>query len=148
MSSTSDGYLPLTTNNNEECSPVTEVFNTASSTDWLFFSVGQNANQTAVGCSNTDGITGCLMSLAVTPAMTWPPTAVNHAYPLPEAPAGGAGVTAATSGIVIDNVANTTTYAQASSLYFSFLGNGVVGAACNGTAGVGCAVKLTQSGLQ
>jgi hypothetical protein len=147
MSSSSDGFLTLSSNNYEECSPVTEIFNTAASTDWLFFSVGQNANQTGAGCSATSGISGCLMSLNVTSA-TWPPAAVNHGYPLPDAPAGGAGVTAATSGIVVDNVAPAAAYPQASSIYFSFLSNATTGAACNGATGVGCAVKLTQSALQ
>jgi hypothetical protein len=148
MSSTSDGFLTLVIHDHQECSPVTEIFNTAASTDWLFFSVGQNASQNvAPGCSTTSGITGCLMSLDVTSA-TWPATAVNNAYPLPDAPAGGAGVTASSSGIVVDNVAPASTYPQASSIYFSFNGNGVTGAACNGVTGAGCAVKLTQSALQ
>jgi hypothetical protein len=144
MSSTSDGFLLLTNYSYEECSPVTEVYNTAAKTDWLFFSVGMHANQ--AGCSNTAGITGCLMSLdaASTP---WPPAGVNHGYPLPDGPAGGTGVTAATSAIVVDNVAPAS-YPQASSIYFSFLGNAVAGAACNAATGVGCAVKLTQSALQ
>ena len=61
----------------------------------------------------------------------------------------GAGVstvaeTGGTSGIVVDNVGNTTTFQQASSLYFSNLAN----TTCNGIAGGACAIKLTQSGLQ
>jgi hypothetical protein len=145
MSASSDGSLTLASNNYEECSPVTEIYNTAANTDWLFFSVGQNASETGAGCSANAGTTGCLMSLDVTSNTAWPPGATNHGYPLPDAPSGGAGVTAATSGIVVDTAA---AYPQASSIYFSFLGNAVVGAACNGSAGVGCAVKLTQSALQ
>jgi len=149
MSNGSDGFLTLVRGSFEECSPVTEVYNTATSTDWIFFSVGLKANQTAAGCSTNTGTTGCLMSLNVTAlAGAWPPASVSVGYPLPDAPAGGAGNTAATSGIVIDNVANATTYAQASSLYFSFISNAVTGAACNGATGVGCGVKLTQSALQ
>jgi hypothetical protein len=145
MTGGSDGFLTLVTGNFEECSPVTEVYNTASSTDWIFFSVGRKASQTAAGCSTAAGNNGCLMSLNVTAlAGAWPPAAVTQGYPLPTAPANQG----ATSGIVIDNVANTTTYPQASSLYFSFLNTAVTGAACNGATGVGCAVKLTQAGLQ
>ena len=84
------------------------------------------------------------MSLNLTALGSWPPLKVTQGYRLPTAPPNQG----STSGIVIDNVANTTSFQQASSLYFSFLDNAVTGAACNGTTGVGCAVKLTQSGLQ
>src|SRR5438552_1413947 len=47
------------------------------------------------------------------------------------------------AGIVVDNVGNTTTFSQASSLYFSNLSN----TTCTGVAGGACAIKLTQSGL-
>jgi hypothetical protein len=54
-----------------------------------------------------------------------------------------------TSGMVFDNAASTTTFPQASSLYFNALNNN---AACTspqtGTNTNGCAVKLTQTGLQ
>ena len=92
-----------------ECSPVSEIFNTPTSTDWIFFSVTKNAGQT--GC----GTGGCVMSVNLTAAgSTWPPPAgVAHT-----APASGG-----TSGITFDNVANTTTYPQASSIYFSYLAN-------------------------
>ena len=145
MSSVSDGKLTLASADGEQCSPVSEVYNTATSTDWIFFSVGKNNNQTAAGCSATAGITGCLMSLNLTAlGGAWPPAAVTNGYPLPDA----SGIGASTSGIVVDNVANTSTFAQASSLYFSFIPNSVAAATCNGTTGVGCAVKLTQSLLQ
>jgi hypothetical protein len=145
MSAFSDGNLVLVSGDNEACSPVTEVYNTATSTDWIFFSVGKTANQTTAGCSATAGKTGCIMALNLTAlGGAWPPTAVSAGYPLPDSSANGA----ATSGIVIDNVANTSSFGQASSLYFSFIKNSVAGATCNGTTGVGCAVKLTQSGLQ
>jgi hypothetical protein len=52
-----------------------------------------------------------------------------------------------TSGIIVDNNANTTSFPQASSLYFSNQGNSIAGVPCGGTTGVGCAVKVTQSGL-
>lgn len=57
-----------------------------------------------------------------------------------------------TSGIIVDNDANTTTYPQAASIYFNALGEN---AACTGNTGTyttpgtgGCAVKLTQAALQ
>jgi hypothetical protein len=145
MNSRSDGSLTLVSGDQVECSSVTEVYNTsAPSTDWIFFSVGGSANQTAAGCSATAGITGCLMSLNLTALASWPPVTVTQGYRLPTAPANQG----STSGIIIDNVANTTSFQQASSLYFSFLNNAVAGATCNGATGVGCAVKLTQSALQ
>ncbi len=49
------------------------------------------------------------------------------------------------SGIIIDN---NSTSAQASSLYFSNQGNSTAAVKCGrAPAGVGCAVKVTQSGL-
>ena len=52
------------------------------------------------------------------------------------------------SGIIVDN---NSTSAQASSLYFSNQGNSTNALKCGpttgGTVGVGCAVKVTQSGL-
>ena len=82
------------------------------------------------------------MSIDVTGNPTWPPAAITNAVSLPTNVAG------ATSGIVVDN---TSTSAQASSIYFS-LGANSTGAgpglpSCDTTPGVGCAVKLTQSGL-
>ena len=54
-----------------------------------------------------------------------------------------------TSGMVVDNSANTTTYPQASSIYLNTLNED---AACSnpqtGTNTGGCAVKLTQAALQ
>jgi hypothetical protein len=144
MNNFSDGHLTLVSGDQVACSQVAEVYNTASSTDWLFFSVGRSANQTSAGCSATVGITGCLMSLNLTALASWPPLRVTQGYPLPTAPPNQG----STSGIIIDNVANTASFQQASSLYFSFLNNAVAGAACNGATGVGCAVKLTQSALQ
>ena len=146
MNNFSDGSLTLVSGDQVECSSVTEVYNTsAPSTDWIFFSVGGSANQTAAGCSATAGITGCLMSLNLTTlGSTWPPLKVTQGYRLPTAPPNQG----STSEIIIDNVANTTTFQQASSLYFSFLNNAVTGSTCNGATGVGCAVKLTQSALQ
>jgi hypothetical protein len=114
----------LTNNDTEECSPITELANGA--TDRIFFSVQNHAAQT--GC----GTGGCVMSITL-PA-TWPPAAVTSA----RAASGG------TSGIVIDNVGAA---AQQSNIYFTYQSNSTVTIPCNLTSGVGCAVKLTQSGL-
>ena len=51
------------------------------------------------------------------------------------------------SGIIVDNDASTASFAQASSLYFSNQGNSTAGVPCNAITGVGCAVKVTQAGL-
>lgn len=143
MNTTADGgataFLDLVGTSGEEASPVTELYN--GTTDRIFFSVGNNSSQ----CGSGPG--GCMMSLTLGGA--WPPTAVTNTYPTPVGPnitvSGGTVNQAGTSGIVVDNVSAS---AQASSLYFSFTGNSVAGAQCNGLNGVGCAVKLTQSALQ
>ena len=45
-------------------------------------------------------------------------------------------------------VTNLSPYAQSANVYFSFFGNASATVLCNGTTGVGCAVKLTQDGLK
>jgi hypothetical protein len=143
------GSTPLTglsTSNNEACSPVTEFFNATASTDWIFFSIGNHANSVAPipsgSACRTDN-NGCVISINVTGSPTWPPTNANNAASLPANNAGAA------SGIVVDNVSAS---AQASSIYFSLgansKGTGPGLPSCNTTKNVGCAVKLTQSGLQ
>jgi len=157
MNSTADtGSLGLVSGSGEDCSPITEINNSAANTEWIFLSVG-NHSSVPTGSMCATGAAGCLLALNLTTlGATWPPAA-NGAYftgvRTPAGPTytslGGATINAAgTSGIVVDNVANTTTYPQASSLYFSYTSNGVTGATCNGTTGTGCALKLTQSGLQ
>lgn len=104
------------------CSALTSFFNTSASKDWLFFSV-QN------GCNATGGGTaGCVMSFDITSGF---PTAATQGRP----------ETGGTSAIVVDNV---STQPQAASIYFTTLGNTTCG---DGVSGGGCAVKLTQSGL-
>ncbi len=78
MNTVSDGFLTLTNLSGEECSPVTQIMN--GSTEWLFFSVGDNggfvngAADCPVGTPN-----GCIMSLNYSAlAGTWPPTAVSR----------------------------------------------------------------------
>jgi|SRR5579872_305085 len=116
-----------------ECSPVTELFNAnapVASRDQIFFGV-QNLGS-GVNC----GGGGCVMSVNVTGA----PATLAIANSIAEV--GGP------SGIVVDNAANTTTFPQSSSLYFSRQANSTAGNPCGATVGVGCAVKVTQSGLQ
>jgi len=129
----------------EACSPVTEFYNSTTSTDWIFFSIGNNASTTdpipsGSACRTTNA--GCVLSIDLT-GVSWPPSDVTNAVPVPANAAGS------TSGIIVDNVSSSS---QASSIYFS-LGTNSTGTgpglpSCNTTSGVGCAVKLTQSGLQ
>jgi hypothetical protein len=124
------------------CSPVTELLN--GGTDRIFFSVtnsssppiiifGINFGGNATGCSpgplTTPG--GCVMSIALG---TWPPATTTAGIPA----SGGS------SAIVVDNVG---VGAQESSLYYTYLSNSATNFTCSGTTGVGCAVKVTQSGL-
>ena len=128
-SSPANGPLALASNTNS-CSPVTEFFNPnigSGGADMLFVSV-QN------GCSGTIS-GGCMRAFDITSGF---PASTTGAGVSTVAETGG------TSGIVVDNVGNTTTFSQASSLYFSNLSN----TTCTGVAGGACAIKLTQSGLQ
>jgi hypothetical protein len=103
------------------CSPMTEL-RTATGKDQLFVSV-QN------GCLASGGGTGgCIMSFDITTGF---PAASSAARPEP----GG------TSGIVVDNLSSA---AQASNIYFTTLSDTTCGDALSGG---GCAVKLTQTGL-
>jgi hypothetical protein len=163
MNSAADaGSLTLVSSDREDCSPITEINNTAASTEWIFWSVGNNSSVPPAPsrCSTGAGTHGCLLALNLTAlGATWPPAAGGPylaGFRTPLGPTytsiGGGLINAAgTSGIVVDNVANTVTFPQASSVYFSFTSNstgGGGGASCNGAAGIGCAIKLTQSGLQ
>lgn len=102
-----------------EWSPFTEFFNATTSTDWLF--VGSLQNQTNVASFNITN-----------------PFAAAFGASARE----GMGVT----GMVMDNPSAAS---QASSFYFGSIGEN---ASCNNTtvttATGGCAVKLTQAGLQ
>lgn len=103
------------------CSPLTGFFNTTASKDWIFLSVTN-------GCTASGGgSAGCVMSLDITSG--FPTLGTGR----PEA--GG------TSGIIVDNV---SAQPQASSIYFTTQSIATCG---DGVAGGGCAVKLTQSGL-
>jgi hypothetical protein len=150
VSGVGTALVGLVSASNEACSPVTEFYNpngagTGIARDWIFFSIGNRAANAApmpVGgaCGTANG--GCVISINVTGNPAWPPAAVTNTAPLPP------NATGAASGIVVDN---TSISSQASSFYFS-LGANSTGAgpgvpSCNTTAGVGCAVKLTQSAL-
>jgi hypothetical protein len=124
--------LAVASGTSPECYPMTELFNAnapAGSQDQIFFGV-QN-----LGAGANCGGGGCVMSINVTGT----PTTLSIANSIAEI--GGP------SGIIVDNAANTTTFPQSSSLYFSNQGNSTAGVPCGVTTGVGCAVKVTQAGL-
>ena len=118
-----------------DCGPLTEFFNAnapAASQDQLFFGVaGDSTSATCIAAG-----VGCVMSVNITTV----PAALTIGSSIPEI--------MGPSGIIVDN---NSTSAQASSLYFSNQGNSTAalkcGPASGGTVGVGCAVKVTQSGL-
>ena len=126
--------IDLVGNSSEACSPVTEIYNTNTSTDLIFFSVAENANTSnpnslpAGSPCRTDGH-GCLISIDVTsfepPGVgTWPPTFVTNTVSLPGSPYVMYSRPSAASGIVIDNISSSS---QASSMYFSLVPNSVIG---------------------
>ena len=123
----------------DACSPVTEIKNGA--TDRIFFSFAINANPggTATGCTAGQG---CVASVVLGGA--WPPARTTAGIAVPAIPVGQSG-NGGTSGIVVDNVGAG---AQESSIYYTFRTNSTAAVPCNGTVGVGCAVKVTQSALQ
>jgi len=66
-------------------------------------------------------------------------SAVNASYV-------GSGNLNGTGGFIVDNVANTTTFPQASSIYFAPVANNL---SCgDGSSSTVCGIKLTQSGLK
>ena len=112
------------------CSPITEIYNTATSTDWLFLSIDNH------GVTPTCNNQSCVMSFILGSSMV---SAVNASY-------AGSGKSSGTTGFIVDNVANTTSYPQASSIYFAPVANNL---SCgDGSSHTACAIKLTQSGLQ
>jgi hypothetical protein len=120
--------------NTVDCGPLTEFFNAnapAASQDQLFFGVAGDS----VSAICVTGAVGCVMSVNITST----PATLAIGSSIPEI--------LGASGIIVDNNANTTTSPQASSLYFSNQGNSTAGVTCGGTTGVGCAIKVTQAGL-
>jgi hypothetical protein len=159
----------LLADGSDECSPVTEVFNSSTSTDWIFFSVGNQSDQAAAGCIGPAPLgsssPGCIMSLNLTTgcggiactSSSWPPASGLVTAGVPTAPGptytniNATANSAGTSGIIIDNVAAVGTFPQAASIYFTWIGpasNGNPNTSCNSITTGGCAVKLTQNGLQ
>ena len=127
MNSTSTAGPSLGTSNGagnpQECSPLTEIYNTTTDKDWLFLGVYTD-------CPGTSHL-GCVESFDIT---SGPPSSISsQSYE-----------SDGSSGIVVDDVSSE---AQASSLYFSTLGDAPCGTPGNDTDAA-CAVKLTQSGLK
>ena len=126
----------------DACSPVTEIKNGA--TDRIFFGFATNANPppggTATGCTAGQG---CVASIVVGGA--WPPAATTAGIAAPFFLTGVQTGYGGTSGIVVDNVGAGL---QESNIYYTYRSNSTVAVTCNGTTGVGCAVKVTQSALQ
>jgi hypothetical protein len=132
MNPTVDTATLAVATNSAECAPLTELFNAnapSATQDQIFF--GVQTKGTGTNC----GGGGCVMSINVTGI----PASLTIANSIAEING--------PSGIIVDNDANTTTFPQASSLYFSNQGNSTTSIPCGGTTGVGCAVKVTQAGL-
>jgi hypothetical protein len=136
MNTAVDAVTLAVATNSAECAPVTEFFNAnapSATQDLIFFGVntlGSGANCAGAGCVMSVNVTGTPTTLAILSSIQ---------------EVGGP------SGIIVDNNANTTAgnFPQASSLYFSGQGNSTAGVTCGSGAlrNVGCAVKVTQSGL-
>jgi hypothetical protein len=114
----------LSTSSPTTGSPVTEFFNSATDTDWLFLSVSWGGNQTAAGCSGC----GCTYSFNVTEALNAGAGASS-----------GIAVSGGSSGIIVDGVGSS----PVANVYYSTLAN----QPCTGGTG-GCAVQATQNGLR
>jgi hypothetical protein len=130
MNATADAVTLAVASNTAECSPLTEFFNASTSRDAIFF--GVSAVGSGTNCLPGTAGMGCVMSVTITGA----PGTLSIANSIAEI--GGP------SGIIVDNAAAS---GQASSLYFSSQGNSTATTQCNAITGVGCAIKVTQSGL-
>jgi hypothetical protein len=126
MSATADGNsLALGSTTTAECSPLTEIYNSGQTTDWIFVGVPGT-------CAAGGSTTGCVESVNVTSGFPGSIVAAGQS-------SGG------TSGIVVDNVSSS---GHASSLYYSTLGAATCTTASGSSSAGGCAVQRTQSGLQ
>jgi hypothetical protein len=74
---TAVGFSALA-NGTNECSPLTEVYNTYSSTDWLFLSVGGNA---CGGATSSSTLGGCMMSFNIGSGTTGTPPSIGPWLP-------------------------------------------------------------------
>jgi hypothetical protein len=106
-----------------EWAPLLEFYNATTGVDWLFGGALQSG-QTNIGSVNITSGFPAGFSLAVTEGL-------------------------GPSGMTVDNAANTATYPQAASIYLNAEQQNIT---CTNntdlTATGGCAVKLTQAGLQ
>jgi hypothetical protein len=110
-----------------QCSPFTEIEN--GTTDYLFFGEGLSGSFGRLyGFTLGDGSSTSESATEISGSPITEPTA-----------------TGGTSAIVIDNVASSSTYPQASSIYFATQATSTT--TC-GTTSAYCAIKLTQSALQ
>jgi hypothetical protein len=144
VSPVSLAYLAVATSPYDECSPVTEIYNTNTGTDLVFFSVQNHSLACSVdglgggGWPGNAPAGGCLMSFDVTNDASEPFSTLVEAGFAAFLPVDGG-----TSGIIIDNISPDP---QASSVYFTPLGDPYYGPGdCTTT---GCAAKATQVGLQ
>jgi hypothetical protein len=129
---------PVGSGAGNQCSPVTEIFNPniGAGTDLIFFSVDQgdlaHIGPPPGNATNCPG-TGCVMAADITSGTV--PLHILSSF----------GELGGTSGIIIDNVG---TDPQEANIYFSRLRQSAL-SSCGGSGAslVGCAVKLTQAGL-
>jgi hypothetical protein len=115
-----------------ESAPATEFFRPSAASptqDQIFYGVQSRGK----GTNCVGG--GCVMSINVTGT----PGTLTIANSIAEINGPG--------GMIVDGDANTITFPQASSLYFSNQGNSTSGVPCCARLGMGCAIKLTQGGL-
>jgi hypothetical protein len=133
MNSTAVGgplQLGNTATTNASCSTgLTEVSNQSGSTDWLFAGLGGQCAGAAAGT------TGCVMSFNITSGF---PAAV--ASQLVE--------TAATSGIIVDNVIDASASAITTNIYFQVTGPQSCPDYLATLHSKTCLVSATQAGLQ
>jgi len=124
----------MTNNAAANCSPVTEIYNSSTSTDWIYLSVSASGDLT--GCTGA-----CIYSWNTTSTLTFQNTGSTITQPTQ-----ALAVTGGTSGIIIDNVSNQT---GASQIYFGLLGSTTCTGNGNGQGlgSGGCAVQAAQSGL-
>jgi len=115
---------PIATPPNGTCSPITEFYD--GTKDRIFVGMGQHSATTGANVVQMWDVTKQLTSASD----TYTAQAANYA--------GGS------SGLIIDNNANSTP--QAESVYFTTLSEGTTFTTCG--ASRYCAVKLTQTGLQ
>jgi hypothetical protein len=111
-------------------SPVTEIYNTSTSTDYIFTSVSGSSSLSTTGCTTGNA---CVYS--------WITTSTLGSG---AAPTDGLVAAGGTSGSIIDNTSST---AGASNIYFSTLGTTGTCATSGTLTSGGCAVQASQSVL-